>query len=57
MEFVFFLYFVDSLFINLSYFISGSMDVFAGSNVTSLYTIGENIFPKVFDLMNPHSES
>ena len=26
-------------------------------NVTSVYTIGKSIFPKVFDLMNPHSES
>ena len=26
-------------------------------NVTSVYTIGESIFPKVLDLMNPHSES
>ena len=24
--------------------------------VTSVYTIGESIFPKVFDLINPHSE-
>ena len=26
-------------------------------NVTSVYTIGESIFPTVLDLMNPHSES
>ena len=26
-------------------------------NVTSVYTIGKNIFPKVLDLMNPHLES
>ena len=26
-------------------------------NVTSVYTIGESIFPNVLDLMNPHSES
>ena len=26
-------------------------------NVTSIYTIGESIFPNVLDLMNPHSES
>ena len=26
-------------------------------NVTSVYTIDECIFPKVFDLMNLHSES
>ena len=25
-------------------------------NVTSVYTIGESILPKVLDLMNPHSE-
>ena len=38
------------------------MDAFSGvfgsfPNVTSVYTIGESIFPKVLDLMNPHSES
>ena len=26
-------------------------------NVTSVYTISESIFPKVLDLINPHSES
>ena len=26
-------------------------------DVTSVYTIGESIFPKVLDFMNPHSEN
>ena len=26
------------------------------TNVTSVYNIGESIFPKVLNLMNPHSE-
>ena len=29
---------------------------FLAPNVTSVYTIGENIFSKVLDLMNPHSQ-
>ena len=33
------------------------MDAFAGQNITSVYTIGESIFPKVLDFMNPYSES
>ena len=32
------------------------MDALA-PNITSIYTIGEGIFPKVLDLMKPHSES
>ena len=26
-------------------------------NVIRIYTIGDSIFPKVLDLMNPHSKS
>ena len=32
------------------------MQLLLASNVTSVYTIGESICPKVLHLMNPHSE-